>query len=171
MDISKALEWIKLSPRALTGVALATGAFLLLTPKHLDYLGLTTLNTQVRPWVAVAFILSAALLIAHVAFELASSLRKKWMHRVLRKFRRAELHKLSPEEKVVLASYIRGDTKTLVLAPDSGVAGGLEASKIIYRASTIGSLDGWAYNIQPWAREYLLEHPELLELPDSEQAE
>ena len=73
MDLSKALDWIKLlSPRALTGIVIATGLFLILTPGQLDYLGLTSLNVQFRSWVALAFILSAALLLAHVMFEVAS---------------------------------------------------------------------------------------------------
>ncbi|HEX9732949.1 MAG TPA: superinfection exclusion B family protein [Thermoanaerobaculia bacterium] len=168
MDISKALDWIKLSPRALTGVALATGVFLFLGPKHLDYFGLTSLNAQMRPWIAVAFILSSALLLAHVAFELCTIAHKRWQRRVLRKYRQAQLHNLSPDEKAVLAAYIFGDTKTINLNPQSGVAGGLEDAKIISRSSAIGSrMSGFAYNIQPWARDYLREHPELLAIPKS----
>lgn len=170
MDISKALDWLKISPRALTGVALATGGYLLLQPSHRSYLGLMSLDAQIRAWVAVAFILSAALLLAHLAFELGSLIGNKWQGHVLQKYRHAELHDLSPEEKMVLATYIRGNTKTVILAPQSGVAGGLEAAHIIFRASTIGTASGFAYNIQPWARDYLRQHPELLSLPELEES-
>jgi hypothetical protein len=134
-------------------------------------LGLSALNQQARAWVAVSFILSAALLLAHSTFEVAAIGRKKWRSRLLKKYRQAELHNLSPEEKAVLAQYIVLDTKTLRLGAGSGVAGGLEASKIIFRSSSFGSMgSGFAYNIQPWAWSYLKQHPEVLELegPDEE---
>ena len=144
--------------------------FLLLTPEQLDYLGLSTLNEQARAWVAVAFILTAALLLGHAAFEAAAITRERWKRRVLQKYRQAELHKLSPEEKAVLAEYLLLDTKTMRLGAGSGVAGGLEASKIVFRSSSIGSMgSGFAYNIQPWAWEYLKRHPEALELQEPEE--
>ena len=62
----------------------------------------------------------------------------------------------------MLASYVVGNTKTLTLDLRSGVAGGLESSRIIYRSSTLGSLHGFDYNIQPWAWDYLRQHRELL---------
>ena len=44
-----------------------------------------------------------------------------------------------------------------------GVVGGLEGERVLYRASSLGcSVDYFAYNIQPWAWEYLNEHRKLL---------
>jgi hypothetical protein len=48
------------------------------------------------------------------------------------------------------------------------VVNGLEIKKVIFRASNIGDLDEWAYNIQPWAWEYLNDHPELFTLNEKE---
>jgi len=42
------------------------------------------------------------------------------------------------------------------------VVNGLEIEKIVFKSSNIGQLDEWAYNIQPWAWDYLNNHPELL---------
>jgi hypothetical protein len=44
-----------------------------------------------------------------------------------------------------------------------GMVGGLQAERIIYRASSLGqSFDYFAYNIQPWAWEYLNKNRKLL---------
>ena len=43
--------------------------------------------------------------------------------------------------------------------------GGLEAAKIIYKSATVGTVfDGWDYNLQTWAWDYLNEHPQLVGL-------
>jgi hypothetical protein len=72
------------------------------------------------------------------------------------------LHSLSKSEKNVLRGYITKNTKSLVLSYMDGVANGLELTRIIYRSSTLGSDSGFAYNIQPWAWEYLKKNPDLL---------
>lgn len=49
-------------------------------------------------------------------------------------------------------------------APQIDVVLGLETEKIIYRASSLSSYyTNFPYNIQPWAWEYLNQHPDLLE--------
>jgi hypothetical protein len=88
---------------------------------------------------------------------------KRRKQRAKLKSLQSELNNLSLEEKAVLASYIAHNTKTIHLGMNSGLAGGLEAAGIIFRSSNIGSMGtGIAYNIQPWAWDYLREHPELL---------
>jgi hypothetical protein len=72
------------------------------------------------------------------------------------------LHNLTADEREILQNYIGNRTKTQELDIRSGVVNELENDFIIYRASNIGHLGGWAYNIQPWAWDYLNEHPELI---------
>jgi len=55
-----------------------------------------------------------------------------------------------------------GQTKTQYLDLENGVVRGLELDIVIYKASNIGQINTWAYNIQPWAWDYLNEHPESL---------
>jgi hypothetical protein len=44
-----------------------------------------------------------------------------------------------------------------------GVVGGLQAERIIFRATVLSrGWDEFAYNIQPWAWEYLNKHRKLL---------
>jgi hypothetical protein len=45
-----------------------------------------------------------------------------------------------------------------------GVSSGLVAKGLIYQSSSVGNLvSGFAHNIQPWVRHYLLKNPRLLE--------
>lgn len=73
------------------------------------------------------------------------------------------MYQLSEPEKEILRGYVHNSTTTLYFPMSDGVVGGLEAQRILYRSSNIGHLDEWAYNIQPWAWEYLNDHPELLD--------
>jgi hypothetical protein len=73
------------------------------------------------------------------------------------------LHDLTPAEKGILDRYIGGHTRTLNLDIGDGVVQGLVGVSVLYRASNVARLTTVAYNIQPWAWDYLREHPELLE--------
>jgi hypothetical protein len=80
------------------------------------------------------------------------------------KFKQAEqrLHKLTEVEKKLLRGYIANQTRTQNFPIENGVVRGLEAEYIIYRAGSIGQLNSWPYNIQPWAWDYLNKHKGLL---------
>jgi hypothetical protein len=163
MDWSKLLDAVKLSPKYLAPIALASG-FLLFSPAHyLITLGLDTFVNSYRSWIGLVFVISAALLIASL-FQLVWS----WSKSTYDGFRRIHagenrLKHLTAEEKDVLRGYIVNQTRSQVLDFASGVVKGLEHEGIIYQASPLGTLiDGFAYNIQPWAWDYLNDHKELL---------
>ena len=163
MDISRFVEWIKLSPRYLLPIFLLTG-FLLFAPKGwLGVFGLVGLLEDYRPWFGAAFLLSGALLLSAAitpAWEMVK--RKRAESGVLRE-RQERLHHLSEPEKEILRGYVEGQTKTQYLSMADGVVGGLEAERVLYRASDLGrSVDYFAYNMQPWAWDYLNKHPKLL---------
>lgn len=79
------------------------------------------------------------------------------------------LQRLSAEEKAYLRGYILDNTKTQYFEVTDGVVQGLVAAKILYRSASITGrysksyIPMIAYNIQPWAWEYLNKHPELLD--------
>ena len=71
---------------------------------------------------------------------------------------------MTPDEKAYLVPFVLQQENTQYFLIEDGIAGGLIAKGVLYRSSNVGSLvSGWAHNIQPWAREYLTEHAELLE--------
>lgn len=80
------------------------------------------------------------------------------------KNRQKMLHQITPEEKGYLVPYIIHQKNTLYVGIDDGVMSGLETKQITYCASSTGSLlKGSAYNLQPWARDYLNDNPQLLD--------
>lgn len=70
---------------------------------------------------------------------------------------------LTPEEKEYLSEYVDKDKNSLIMPLEDGVIGGLETKGIVYIASNMGYLGGaFAFNLQPWALEYLKKNKKLL---------
>ena len=85
-----------------------------------------------------------------------------WQRKAV-KSRQSSLHKLTPEEKGYLKPYIVEQKNSIYVGVDDGVMSGLRSKGITFLASNMGSmLEGIAYNLQPWAREYLESNPHLL---------
>jgi superinfection exclusion protein B len=104
------------------------------------------------------------LVISVAAWRLIDALWDAWVVRLFFGRQREYLQSLSQDEKEVLALFI-GNQKTAISLPiNSGVVKLLEAQLVISRASSIGAGSGlsFAYIIQPWAWQYLNEHPELV---------
>ncbi len=164
MDPSKLVDWIKLTPRYLFALCLAGGVLLFAKASWLAPLGLDAFVGKYRFWIGLVFLVGLSLLLAHV---LAHAMRKglDWWT----EFRgvhqgRKRLHQLTEEERRILASYIEGKTRTQMLRISDGVVSGLVSQRIIYMSANLGSGHDpyFAHNIQPWAWEYLNEHPELV---------
>jgi hypothetical protein len=158
VDISKILDSLKLSPKYLFAV-LAAGSFLLFVPAtFLDHMGLAQFRQRFLPYVGVITLLSASLLFTHGAAFVVDWLKSKrnlnLRNKLLRSLTSAEMEALRP--------YIVDDANTQEFEIGSGIAGGLEAKRILYRSSSLSFGFHSPYNIQPWAREYLKRHPELL---------
>jgi hypothetical protein len=78
---------------------------------------------------------------------------------------------LNPREKEILLYYFVNHTNTQPLRVNDGTVAELEFYEIISRTSQISQ--GWfefPYNLNPWAREYLSEHPGLLNFTREEEA-
>ena len=118
-----------------------------------------------RSWIGVVFLVTGSILATHAALVPWGGIRGWLMNLRATRTRRERLHDLTPDETRILVRYIEGNTRTQNLDIKSGVVSGLEEAGIIYRAADMGDLmRGFAYNIQPWAREYLMRHRSLLEI-------
>lgn len=169
IDPSKIPDWLKLSPRYLFAVALCTGAYLSLRVHHLERLGLDHIDASARPWIGAAFLISAALLFAHLAAEVGTEVVTLFKGNLEERRLRARLRELSPAEKELLAGFIRENTKTRHHSIKSGVVGGLVGAGILFQSANLGSSGfSFAFNLQPWAWRYLREHPELLSIEGTE---
>lgn len=159
------------TPIILGGVAIACGSILFSGNSFTEGLGLAEFRDLNRAGLGWAFVLSVSILCSHLvfqAFKLTKSLwiasQKKRKSNVLRAHKIAELSKLTPDEKGYLQPFIQAKVTSQKFPLDDGIRGSLEAKGIIYQASNMGNLvDGWAYNLQPWAKEHLEANPRLLD--------
>jgi len=165
MDWSRLLDAIKLAPRYLLAVALATGALLLGPAALTDAIGLSGIVAKFRAWFGAALLFSVALLAAHALAPVGSWIRAQFDWWVQLRAGRRRLRQLTPDEKQILSRYILEDTRTQSLSIMDGTVKELEAMGIIRRASSLGHGPwGFAYNIQPWAWTELRKHPDLVDL-------
>ena len=162
MDISKLTDWLKLSPKYLFPISLATG-FLVFAPVNLlELFGLVAFVSQYKPYIGVAFLLSASLLLSSWLTGLGGWVLDRVRESKALRSGKKRLHNLTEEEQKILRRYILKKTRTQYLNVDDGVASGLVSAGVIYRSSNVGRLTVFPFNIQPWAWKYLNEHPKLL---------
>jgi hypothetical protein len=164
VDISKYLDWIKLSPRYLLPIALFTGFALFAPSRWLEVFGLTDWIERYRPFFGLVCLASTVLLLSSgimVVYDRWAGWREEQQQL---KQMRESLHRLSEPEKEVLRKFVHNGTTTEYFRMSDGVVGGLRDRGILYRSSSLSrSYDVFAYNVQPWAWEYLNSHPKLLE--------
>jgi len=163
MDLSKLIEWVKLSPQYIGAIFIAA-CVLLFAPESIQAsLGISTFVENYRSWIGAVFVASGALLISHLGAYFVSKVTAWNKKRLFVKYGKKRLHNLTPDGKGILRGYIQGHKRSQILSEFDGIAKGLVKVMIIYRASNIGSHSGFAYNIQPWAWDYLNQHLELLD--------
>ncbi len=170
MDFSRYLDWIKLSPRYLLPLSLFT-AFVLFAPQDmLARFGLVGLLSEYRPYFGLVFLLSTTLLLTAALAAVYDWIMQSRRERAWLKEKEQRLHRLAEPEKDILRRFVYGGTRSQKLSMSDGTVGGLEAEHIIFRSSNVGNIESWAYNIQPWAWDYLTSHPGLLALDNIDAA-
>lgn len=161
--IGKIKDFLSLNTRQVVIVAVASWLLLFLPDSMLGVMGLADLRGQLRPWIGLVALLSLAWLIALPLYRTGEYVHKEFLDWRFQRSGRRLLESLSPIEKRYLSEYIVNDTTTRTFRFSDGVAQGLEAKRILYRASTLSrGLDYFDYNIQPWAYRALRTNPSLL---------
>lgn len=164
MDYAKILAAFKFAPHVLLGVALASGVVLLGPSSFTSSLGLDAILSTHRSWIGVGFLLSTSIFVSSIGAKfvklIGPAILDKWKTRQ----RRKGLHCLTPPEKAKLAEYLRNTSSTRSFHMSDGVVCGLVGKGILYVASSFGHPGGFSFpfNLQPWAWEYLVKHPELV---------
>lgn len=167
MDPSKWLDWIKLPTKTLAALCIVFGVLIFSGDAALERFGLKTFVHEYRAYLGVGFLVSLSLTVVNT---LAATLKfiYPWIAQAYWiRLGRKRLKKLNPTEKKILRYYIQNQTRSQSLPIQDGTVNALQREKIIIRGSSLGSLYGFDFNIQPWAWEYLNEHPELLDLEQS----
>ena len=158
------LQVIKLAPRYLVALG-AVAAFCLFVPDHiLKFFDIFEFAQDYRKWFAIYLVFATALFVVCTCkffCKLFNRIRvqRKLKHNIIKK-----LNSLTEEEKQILRFYILKETKSNFLRPDDGIVQGLAAYRIIYPASSMGTLlNGLSYNISTFAWDYLQKHVELID--------
>lgn len=164
-SISSFLASLKaVTPQVLIGVAVFCGVLLFSSQHFVAALGLDGFVSTNRVYIGVGFIGSICILASQLLWWLKGSLLApiSTIRRVLG--RSKVMRELLPDEKAYLLRYVTEQQNTQYFRLDDGIAQGLVIKHLIYQAAAVGDLyDGFAYNLQPWARRYFAKHPDALD--------
>jgi len=154
-------DYLRRIPAAfLVAMVCALGLILFLPAGAAKVLAVDKFRETYRIFLGPAFLL----IVSFLAARIFMFCRQKMNEKRLLLSKQKTLHKLTPEEKGYLVPYIIHQKNTLYVGPEDGIMNGLVAKGITYRAASIGNLlDGIAFNLRPWAREYLENNPHLLD--------
>lgn len=150
----------KIPAAFLVAIVSVLGLILFLPEQHAKTLAIDTFRDIYRVFLGPAFLLTLSFCAARVFNFFMEGHRQR---QALKK-RQEALHSLTPEEKGYLIPYIEEQLNTVHVGMDDGVMAGLRSKGITYLAANMGDLlNGFAFNLQPWAREYLQKNPHLLD--------
>lgn len=152
--------FIKIPAAFLVAIISVLGLILFLPEGYSKTLAVDGFRNEYRVFLGPAFLLT----LSFCAARLFHFLMQGYRQRQTLKKRQAVLHNLTPEEKGYLIAYIEEQQNTVYVGMDDGVMAGLRAKGITYLAASMGDMrNGFAFNLQPWAREYLDKNPNFLD--------
>jgi Super-infection exclusion protein B len=160
-SLSKLLESIVKIPTSFVWAVVIVISVLLFAPSGvLEVLYVATFKKSYGWLLGPAWLLLSSILFVRVFHYFANRRRTKRANKV----RTDQLHRLTPEEQAYIATFIIDGQNTLKVGLDDGIMGGLVAKKICFASSQMFDiLEGMSFNMQPWAKEYLADRPELLQ--------
>lgn len=164
-SLQSILDAVKLNPKYLFGIMVFTGTLLYIgNGGYLNDFGFSeTLYEKSKVWISLTLILAASMFISHIIFFLFEKSKVNYKWHVNMRALKKKLHVLTNIEKEILRYYIDNNENSQLLSYVDGNVKELEQWKIIYRASTLSARGRiFPYNLQPWAREYLIENRHLL---------
>lgn len=159
-DIAEGIKAVgQIAAKPLLAIAIASGALLYATAHFVVATGLTDFLAKYRMWIGFALLVSCAYLIVHglsLGFNVVGSLLEDVR---MRKVRRRWLTTLTPDEKSILAPYIRDQAASVTYSLNDGAVRGLEGKGILYRASSVSYGLGFPFNMQPWLARFFRLNP------------
>jgi len=125
--------------------------------------GLHDIVNSIRPILGLLLLISISIITIKFISKTIEHIQKKYEIYNNRKVMNELLHNLSANQKKILRCFIDNDTETYKFSYNNGPARWLVSKQVLtYFGQTTGVHMNITYCIQPWAREYLLENPELL---------
>ena len=141
MDLSKLVDWIKLSPKYLLPISFVCGYLLFTGEVFLEKFGLKEFVDNSRPWIGIIFLMATSLVVVDVFYRIANWLKLNYTRIKKQKSRLDRLLNLTPEEKDIFLGYLVPNTRTQFFPINDGVVTGLEAEGLIFKSSNVGNLD------------------------------
>ena len=164
LDPSKYLDWLKLSGRSAFILLVISSILLFGNDTLINKLGLLSAREYLKTWVGVVWLISISITLAELVNPIYKWVKNKIEFKQNLKKLQSRLHELTPNEKEFLSVYIKNNTRTNSANISDGVVSGLVSATIVYRSSQLSHYHTvFPYNIQPWAWDYLQQHPECLE--------
>ena len=154
-------DYIRKIPAVFLVAILSVLALIIFMPEQqAKMLAVDEFRGQFRVYLGPAFLLTVSFCVARIfTFLMQAHNQRKAL-----KQRQQRLNQLTPEEKGYLIPYIHEQQNSIHVGMDDGVMAGLRSKGITYLAANMGDLiNGFAFNLQPWAREHLEKNPQLLD--------
>ncbi|WP_298190262.1 super-infection exclusion protein B [uncultured Pseudomonas sp.] len=155
------LDYFRKIPAAfLVAILFVLGLILFLPENYAQILAVDGFRNEFRVYLGPAFLL----VISFCSARVFTFFMQGYNQRKNTKIRQKSLHNLTPEEKGYLIPYIKDQQNTVHVGMDDGIMAGLRSKDITYLAANVGDLlNGFAFNLQPWARQYLEKNPQFLD--------
>jgi hypothetical protein len=162
MDWKALLETItKLAPAPSFVFAVASG--LLLSDRVTDFFGIRPFRDAQRHWIVFTFLVSALFFCVHALLLCGRKVGGLFGYVKGTRQRKNNLRELNSNERAFLRRFVVTDGKPQHADMSNGIANGLEAKGIIYRAATMFRItQGIPYNVQPWAWEIITKDEAVL---------
>jgi len=157
MNFSYILGWLKFTTKYVLAIVIASGVLLFLDNSVLQTIGLADFVNEFRSWIEVVFWIFGILLIINIVISFYIWGGKRYEAYLLSNGRKNHLLNPSPEEKEVLLGYFLKDSRRQDFDITDEVAANLAVDDII-KSTNIWTGEKCAFEIQPWAWEYLQKH-------------
>lgn len=165
--ITKILGMAKYTNKFFVVVAIGSAILLFSSNEIIENLGLLQFVKVNKQYIGMTFLVSGVVTVANIIIYVYKRVTRSIRSNKVLKMRQKRLHSLNPMEKRILLYYFVNGTNSQLLAINDGTVRELEGYRIIQRTSNLSQMGAnFAYNLNPWAREYLTAHPELIKLDE-----
>ena len=106
VELTKLIEFVKLSPKYMAPVSIATGSLIFGPQKFTDALGVSEFVHKYRSLLGVLFLFSFTLLLSNIVVPLCQLLFGKIKERYWLHTYKKRLHNLTPDEIMILNGYV-----------------------------------------------------------------
>jgi len=166
------IDLLKTPNRAHFVLWVGSGALMFLPETWLEAMRLSEIRGTIGAFVGPLFFLLSVLFVVSLGHAGLKGMKNTRVAKKAKERREVRLRNLSPDEVEVLRFFVFNQSRGQRLSWESAVVRGLEAERVIARVTEAITADRdpftreitacAGYVIQPWAWEFLNEHPEVL---------